>query len=884
MSLVNTYTFEEGTDGSAITTASSGAVAISGSPTYDDLAAIHGSLGANLTGASAVVYTNTGGSGQSSLYCKLHTAGSSPTVAYAVKTGSTFYAKVRFNNSNGLIDVTNGSNVVQGTSAASYVIDQVVRIDVQRVYSSPNMTITVALFYGSNSEGTTPDETLGPYTISVAGTPARDSVGPPVTGAVMYADTLRQYNDTTTWPAPFNPGSTASGTASIGLSASGGAGSTSSGSASLSLSATGGASGPGINGTASISLSASGGSPKAAASGAASLSLSASGTGVQGTSGSASLSLSAGAEATPHTSVTPQLNVNFDDGTTGGFNIVQGATVGSAYKYDGVNGVRLAPVSGTNYATLTYNALDGAGYTWAAFRGRFRIVTKTSNANTFTDLIEIGNELTVAPKGQFTVYTNSGDLGIDFNTTDFAVIDPAYGTGTWHLLEARVFFGATTYLAYVRYDGTEYVHYSANTQTASAVKVLWVQYPSTATDQTVDWDDIQFYGGNSDPGWLSDQPGASGTASISLSGSGSDRALATSSAGISLAAGGAAGIKTGGTASLTLGASGNTKAPESGSASISLSASGSDIGRGAGSASISLSASGTDRAVGTGTASLTLLATAIDAVPVGGSAAITLGATGVDQPMGAGTASIAISASSSFQAVSAGSALIALLASGTDVARGSGSALLSLAATAIPRTATAGAAALSLNASGVALQPGGGLATLSLGSVMNVVARAAGSANLALTSTGGTRAPDSGHASIALLGSLSISSLQGSGTGSITLNGSAAPKAPDAAMGTITLLASGSSSPLSTGNANLDLFGLLGSSGITASANISLNATYALVQTSGTASISLDIWQRITHPTYVWNGSVWQDAKVKLWASSQFWAVNNPSNALEVVS
>jgi hypothetical protein len=210
----------------------------------------------------------------------------------------------------------------------------------------------------------------------------------------------------------------------------------------------------------------------------------------------------------------------------------------------------------------------------------------------FTDLMEIGNIRTDATKGQFTLYTNSGDLGIDFNTSDFHVIDAGYSTGIVHKFECRVFFGDTTYIAYTRYDSTELpVHISSNTQLSSFVKKLWVQYPSTVTDQTVDWDDIWFWYGDADPGWLDDAPTASGTASLSLSASGAGQAPVS------------------GTAAISLSATGTTGPPlASGSASISLSASGADKAAVSGVASITLTASGAEKAKASGTASLTLSA------------------------------------------------------------------------------------------------------------------------------------------------------------------------------------------------------------------------------------------------------------------------------------
>lgn len=578
MSLVATYTYEEGTDGAAITSGSNGVVAVGGSPVYAAAAAIHGSMGSSLVGAgSAVLYNVGNANGQESVYCKLHVAGSAPT-SLNLKNGSTFCGRVRFNQANGRFDISDGSGTLQTTSSSSYTVDQTVRLDIRHTYSGTTLTMTVAIFLGANAEGTTPDETMGPVSFTSSLTPTRFG-GQSVSGSTLYVDTVRIYDDAATWPSPYNATSPATG------------------SATLTLSATGTAGVPGATGSATLALSASAGAT-APGVGAATLTLSATGT------------------ATPHVPVTPQLDVSFDDGTTGGFGVVQGATVGSSYAHDGANGCRLAPAAGTSYATLTYSGLDGDGYTWAVFRGWFRVVTKTSDSNTFTDLIEIGNELTVAPKGQFTVYTNSGDLGIDFNTTDFAVIDPAYATGEWHFLEARVFFGGTTFVAHVRYDGVEYLHTSSNEQTATALKVLWIQYPSTVTDQTVDWDGIKFWGGNFDPGYLDDAPTAAGSASISLSAAGTASLAATGSAALSLSATGPARAAAAGSAALTLSATGAARAAAAGSASLTLTAQGTALQPGGGAASLTLTATGAGTAKATGSASITLTASGAAAAVV----------------------------------------------------------------------------------------------------------------------------------------------------------------------------------------------------------------------------------------------------------------------------
>lgn len=717
MSLVATYTYEEGTDGAAIASGSNGVVAVGGSPVYAAAAAIHGSMGSSLVGSgSAVLYNVGNANGQESVYCKLHVAGSAPT-SLNLKNGSTFCGRVRFNQANGRFDISDGSGTLQTTSSSSYTVDQTVRLDIRHTYSGTTLTVTVAIFLGANSEGTTPDETMGPVSFTSSLTPTRFG-GQSVSGSTLYVDTVRIYDDATTWPSPYNAASPATG------------------SATLTLSATGTAGVPGATGGATLALSASAGAT-APGTGAATLTLAATGT------------------ATPHVPVTPQLDVSFDDGTTGGFGVVQGATVGSSYAHDGANGCRLAPAAGTSYATLTYSGLDGDGYTWAVFRGWFRVVTKTSDSNTFTDLIEIGNELTVAPKGQFTVYTNSGDLGVDFNTSDFSVIDPAYATGVWHFLEARVFFGDTTFVAHVRYDGVEYLHTSSNEQTATALKVLWIQYPSTVTDQTVDWDGIKFWGGNFDPGYLDDAPTAAGSASLTLTAAGAASLPATGSATLALSGSGTGRAAAAGSASITLtatGAAAVTGDGSYGSGSYGTGVYGGPlVGDGSyGSGSYGAGAYGGAGASATGAATLTLTASGVANTPASGTASLSLSAAATGAAAVAGVASLTLTASGAVVTGATGTAVISLSATGLGLQPGGGLGFLALTGSATAGTTTTGAADLALTATGTAPQPSSGAATLTLTATGTGSPLAAGAATLTLSASGTALATGAGGAVLTL--------------------------------------------------------------------------------------------------------------------------------------
>lgn len=214
-------------------------------------------------------------------------------------------------------------------------------------------------------------------------------------------------------------------------------------------------------------------------------------------------------QTSPGGGKTPTNTSTFEAGNTSEWTFVQGATVDHSYAYRGLYGCRLAPDSAnSNYSCLTWGtSAIPQGHPWATINFRFRYVQKTAPSKTYTNVFEIGNTATQAPKGQFTVYTNQQALVMDFNSADVVTIDPNPSVGMWHLIEARVFFGATTFQAYVRYDGRLLpVKISQNTQTAVNVSSLWVGYPSTATDQTIDVDDIRLWVGDTDGGFLDTQP------------------------------------------------------------------------------------------------------------------------------------------------------------------------------------------------------------------------------------------------------------------------------------------------------------------------------------------------------------------------------------------
>jgi hypothetical protein len=204
----------------------------------------------------------------------------------------------------------------------------------------------------------------------------------------------------------------------------------------------------------------------------------------------------------------PDLLVDFAGGVlpSGQFTVSEGVTVeaGSADP-DGTSGfgANLTPDPSTGYVSLTKADLVAPyGKAWASIKVRFRCTSLPPTTNTYDNLFEIGNELTVAPKGQFTVYWNNRVLYADFNTEDAVNLGLVADTG-WHTLEARVFFGSTTYTASVRIDGGTPINMtSAANKTASVVGALWMGYPETVGDYSRDIARLALSVADDDPGWL----------------------------------------------------------------------------------------------------------------------------------------------------------------------------------------------------------------------------------------------------------------------------------------------------------------------------------------------------------------------------------------------
>ena len=214
----------------------------------------------------------------------------------------------------------------------------------------------------------------------------------------------------------------------------------------------------------------------------------------------------------PAQAATPELSLDFESGSLGApLTGSGGAHVGKNYAHTGNFGCRLDP--STTGRRCAYLTVDRRGFAlkqpYATFIMFFRLVTDPNTTDNYMNLFEIGNTGTSAPKSQFTVFFRDGDLMCDFNWSESMRIDTTPSLGDWHMIQAVVNYGSSTYTAHVSLDGAPAKTLtSADNKKPQSVRALWLHYSRAAVDYIMDVDDIRMVTSTSEPGFLP-PPGAS---------------------------------------------------------------------------------------------------------------------------------------------------------------------------------------------------------------------------------------------------------------------------------------------------------------------------------------------------------------------------------------
>lgn len=300
-----TNTFEGGTNGTAITAGNSGAASgdpfssVTGAPTFSAAAAVHGTLGMSAQAASGLTAYVTY-SGFSATTCAVRfyytytTTRSIATILVRILSSGALVANVRQSAAGNTISFTNASNAVVGLTGA-LTVGVTYRIEASVLSSAAAGTLDWAVYVG--------DSTTPAWSGSGTGQPTN---GGPITDisfgkfstttdtAAFLLDDIAAADGTLT---PIGvPGTPATGTSALTVTAAGAASAAASGAATLAVTASATARAA-ASGTSQITLAGTG-TAAGAATGASVLTVSATGVPRARGTGTASIAIAAAGTAT----------------------------------------------------------------------------------------------------------------------------------------------------------------------------------------------------------------------------------------------------------------------------------------------------------------------------------------------------------------------------------------------------------------------------------------------------------------------------------------------------------------------------------------------------------------------------------------------------------
>lgn len=179
-----------------------------------------------------------------------------------------------------------------------------------------------------------------------------------------------------------------------------------------------------------------------------------------------------------------------------GFGVASNASVRNAAAYEGTYGYRVASTAAPGY--LQWNSTDvEQGHEYASLAMLVRVNSQVSTES--VDLVTIKNnqgddhfDFFLTPQGEF-----KWDLEGATTWDTF----PGAKVGVWYLVEARVFFGATTYSASVKINNIDQGTINSPSQTVGTVQSVWFG-TSVAKTHSQDYDNMKVNVGETDQGWL----------------------------------------------------------------------------------------------------------------------------------------------------------------------------------------------------------------------------------------------------------------------------------------------------------------------------------------------------------------------------------------------
>lgn len=140
------------------------------------------------------------------------------------------------------------------------------------------------------------------------------------------------------------------------------------------------------------------------------------------------------------------------------------AVVGGSYAKTGSYGLALTASSSIAFAKFD-NTQISQGYGYFTVRANVKVVSSTAGES--VDLLTVKN---AAGVNHFDIFVNpSGSFQWDLLGANSAVSTTKAAVGTWYLIEAKGYFGSSTYKADVRINGVAQTSITSVSQTPTAV-------------------------------------------------------------------------------------------------------------------------------------------------------------------------------------------------------------------------------------------------------------------------------------------------------------------------------------------------------------------------------------------------------------------------------
>jgi hypothetical protein len=177
-----------------------------------------------------------------------------------------------------------------------------------------------------------------------------------------------------------------------------------------------------------------------------------------------------------------------------------GATTGAAR--NGTYGYNVAAAAANAYLNWDTTALD-QDKEYASISAFVRV--NSAGTGESVDLITLRHNQSANHFDVFVKDDHSAGVGTLcwdlLGASDWGCWATPYTFGTWVLIQAKVFFGGTTYTADVRINGAAQTQIDTVGQTATTARGFWLG-AATAKTHDQDYDDVLLVLGDTDPGWV----------------------------------------------------------------------------------------------------------------------------------------------------------------------------------------------------------------------------------------------------------------------------------------------------------------------------------------------------------------------------------------------